>query len=167
MSSGPFYGWRSWIVRKDRLCSLYVPTTWPTDTPLEAQCLVGETEGLRPAGWTQLGNGDAGCARCPTLDCTCGIYAGADLSEVKQVSYARSHLHLAFGIAQGWGRLIEHERGWRAQFSRPVALLRPHSRIRPRSRRRARHLEAVAIAYQIPLITEHEASEWVGVSSGY
>ena len=164
MTAGPFYGWRSWIVRRDRLCSLYVAICWPTDVPLRAECLVGETEGLRPAGWTQLSVGRPWtCDRCPALECTCGIYAGAELGEVRQVSYARSHLHLAFGIAQGWGRVVEHERGWRAQFSRPVALLRPASRIRPRTRRRARHLESVAEAYGVPLISEAEATEWIGV----
>ncbi|MGH8933232.1 MAG: hypothetical protein ACRDZO_22015 [Egibacteraceae bacterium] len=167
---GPFYGWRSWIVRRDRLSSLYVPTLWPADGPLRAECLVGDTEGFRPAGWGQHAVGeDATCAECPALNCTCGIYAGTLLAEVRQVSYARSHLHLAFGIVQGWGRVVEHERGWRAEYARPVALLkptvrlRPAGRLRPRTRRRTRETEALAEAYGIPLINEPQASEWLGV----
>jgi hypothetical protein len=167
---GPFYGWRSWIVRRDRLSSLYVPTLWPVDRPLRAECLVGDTEGFRPASWLPHNQSESvTCSKCPALNCTCGIYAGTVLGEVRQVSYARSHLHLAFGIVQGWGRVVEHESGWRAEFGRPVALLRPtvrlrsSTRFRPRARRRARELEALAEIYGVPLIGEHEASEWLGV----
>jgi hypothetical protein len=133
--------------------------------------MVGETEGFRPKGWVRRSADErVACAQCPALDCRCGIYAGTVLSEVRQVSYARSHLHLAFGIVQGWGRVIEHECGWRAEYAQPVALLRPGSRLRPaplrpRSRRRAREVEALAETYGVPLIGEHQAAEWLNVTS--
>ncbi|MGH8909447.1 MAG: hypothetical protein ACRD0K_23855, partial [Egibacteraceae bacterium] len=73
------------------------------------------------------------------------------------------------GIVRGWGRLIEHEHGWRAQYAAPVALLLPAAglrpaRLRPRSRRRAQELEALAASYAIPLITERQAAEWLNVT---
>jgi hypothetical protein len=132
--------------------------------------MVGETEGFRPRSWARQSPGERGkCPQCPALDCRCGIYAGTVLSEVRQVSYARSHLHLVFGIVQGWGRVIEHECGWRAEYAQPVALLRPGphfrpTRLRPRSRRRARGVEALAEAYNVPLIGEHQAAEWLNVT---
>lgn len=138
---------------------------------MRAECLIGETEGFRPPGLASLSLAQiVACRPCPTLNCTCGIYAGSLLSEVRQVSYARSHLHLAFGIVQGWGRVVEHERGWRAEYARPVALLRPVARLRstrfhPRSRRRLRELEALAEIYAVPVIGEHQAIEWLNVTS--
>lgn len=107
------------------------------------------------------------CGRSPVVTCTCGIYAASSLAATLEVSRTRSHLQLVLGIVQGWGRVVEHDDGWRAEFARPVALLRGTpsvtARLWPPSRRRARLMEALAQAYDVPLIVEHEASEWLGV----
>jgi hypothetical protein len=54
---------------------------------------------------------------CPHLDCVCGVHAFRDLSHLA----SRQGTHVTGAVAL-WGRIVEHELGFRAQHARPVAL---------------------------------------------
>lgn len=59
----------------------------------------------------------------PDLYCHCGFWAFKQLDSLWEhclrYSLARQELW-AFGKVEMWGRLVEHQNGWRAQFVRPV-----------------------------------------------
>jgi hypothetical protein len=73
-------------------------------------------------------------ARCesdhaaPREDCACGIYAARDPAAI--LSYLRGRDEPAtvarvLGRVQLWGRVIEHEAGWRAERARPLEVWLP------------------------------------------
>lgn len=55
---------------------------------------------------------------CPDRNCSCGIYAHKD----KMAGYHPSPPNRAWGKVALWGRVIEHERGYRAEYAYPVEL---------------------------------------------
>lgn len=55
----------------------------------------------------------------PIKECSCGIYAAKSLPELcssYSSQFVRGHVYL-------WGKVIEHEHGWRSQFAYPAKLL--------------------------------------------
>jgi hypothetical protein len=93
-----------------RLRSLTQPEFWPMRTRMESVCGRGPSAHPYSAG--------------PEADCECGIWAfRAHLSaERTLLDYAHSGRLLALGPVSLWGRLIEQELGWRAQFAYPLEL---------------------------------------------
>ena len=92
-----------------RLRSLTQPEFWPTRTRMESIC--GEQgQSIHPYS--------AG----PEADCECGVWAFRTyaLAERKLLDYAHSGRALALGGVSLWGRIIEQELGWRAQFAYPL-----------------------------------------------
>jgi hypothetical protein len=58
-------------------------------------------------------------AESPYFSCTCGVYAAKTIEHLRQCGYKRFGL---FGEVYMWGKVVEHERGWRAQFAYPKTL---------------------------------------------
>jgi len=58
----------------------------------------------------------------PHLKCTCGIYASKRLEHLHRPGYQRS---LIYGQVLLWGTIVEHQRGWRAQYAYPQSFLLP------------------------------------------
>jgi hypothetical protein len=54
------------------------------------------------------------------------------------------------GVAQLWGRVVQHDRGYRAEYAQPLRLLTIPSLVRVRDTEGL--LEAVARRYRIPLV---------------
>ena len=83
--------------------------------------------------WTP-GGVEARCTRShsvPHKKCTCGLYAAKDpLSHriPKTTGYGNS-VGTVLGACELWGRYVEGDDGWRAQYGRPVALLCNNARI--------------------------------------
>jgi hypothetical protein len=122
---GPAYvGWRSWRILKwetpgqpasVRLCASGthgLPKVWQPGRALEAVC--GKFETTHDAPW---------------FDCECGIHAYAirDAAEAHLAEFAGGSngdgvLGWAFGRVSLWGRIVEHEVGWRAQYAYPYEL---------------------------------------------
>jgi hypothetical protein len=108
----PIRAWRVWLpsVEVDgslMLCSLTEAgggTRWAAGDPLRASCPTGEHE-------------------APRRECTCGIYAHKSWASASH--QARGVAGAVVGEVQLWGRVIEHERGYRAQFALPCALWLP------------------------------------------
>lgn len=55
----------------------------------------------------------------PHPSCTCGVYAAKTVEHLRQCGYRRFGVH---GEVSLWGTVVEHERGWRAQFAYPKTL---------------------------------------------
>jgi hypothetical protein len=53
----------------------------------------------------------------PQTDCTCGVYAAKSLDCLRALGYMR--YGSIYGELYLWGTVVEHERGWRAQYAYP------------------------------------------------
>ena len=93
-----------------RLRSLTQQALWPPGIRMEAACNAGEqAEPHRPG---------------PEPGCECGIWAyrSRRFAEETLLDYMYCGRALALGRIALWGRLIEQERGWRAQYGYPLAI---------------------------------------------
>jgi len=84
-------------------------------------------EHVWPAGVEAIARCESGHA-APHEDCACGIHAAREPAAV--LSYLRGRDEPAtvtrvLGRVELWGRVIEHERGWRAERARPVEVWLP------------------------------------------
>jgi hypothetical protein len=92
-----------------RLRSLTQPGLWPPGRRLQSSC---EREGVDDA------THEAG----PDAVCACGIWALRQRGGAERLmgSYRDSGGATALGRVALWGRIIEHENGWRGQFAYPL-----------------------------------------------
>jgi hypothetical protein len=101
----PLVGWRAWRVQYDMLTSVYHPTPW------------GPREALWARHWF------AGAQRThesPKEHCSCGVYAYLDRGRAEEL--AETSCAPVFGTIALWGRVIEHEFGFKAEFAYPLEL---------------------------------------------
>lgn len=118
---GPLVGFRAWRTTACGLASPVVPAAWPPGRPIAAAC---EREG-GPA---------------PHPGCACGIYALKDVEALRRyvlpclspdqlfpLGDAPRRSEIVIGPVRLWGRVFEHELGWRAELAYPAGLfsLRP------------------------------------------
>ena len=114
------------------------PVPWPTDEDRVAKCFA-------------LRGHDA-----PQRDCNCGFSAYYELPAEPELPAPEA----IWGAIAAWGRVIECERGFRAQFARPIALLDRHN---PDDyRERGRRAVKAADAYGIPLLEPAELIAYAG-----
>ena len=99
-------GWKAWQVTKDgRLSSYYYNLYWSPREAKQATCQK-----------THIGFG------IPHNRCSCGIYAAKSFNELKRaVDLFPFELGAVVGRVALWGRVIEHEFGWRAEFAYPLS----------------------------------------------
>jgi hypothetical protein len=153
----PLVGFRRWGARRGALYSgIFVagrfvpnpalgmiaprvrPVPWPTDEDRVAKCFA-------------LRGHDA-----PQRDCNCGFSAYYELPAEPELPAPEA----IWGAIAAWGRVIECERGFRAQFARPIALLDRHN---PDDRReRGRRAVRASDAYGIPLLEPAELIAYAG-----
>ena len=62
----------------------------------------------------------------PQGDCRCGVYAAKTFDGLRRMRYTESERWIR-GEVFMWGRMVEHEDGWRAQFAYPKSLIVPVS----------------------------------------
>ena len=102
-TSEPIVAWRSWAL-----------TGWPDGSHLLLRPVAGRSHPWKPQTSTE--------ARCrfnrrhqaPVLDCSCGLHASQTLAILR-----RTKCPAVLGRVALWGRVIEHEAGYRARFAYP------------------------------------------------
>jgi len=111
----PIVGYRVWKWEKTGLKSL-CGERWKPSQLLAARCRASVVVG--PIAGRAEAVHDA--HEPPQTDCTCGVYAAKNIEHLRQLGYEgrgiRGEVHL-------WGTVVEHERGWRAQFAYPKSLV--------------------------------------------
>lgn len=101
----PLLGYRFWLLGDDGLLRSWVQDyTWIAG-PNEARCLVA-------APWWPF--------RAPHPRCSCGFYA----LKRPQGNYIRANCKhfIVPGVVALWGKVWEHEEGYRAQWAQPLVL---------------------------------------------
>jgi preprotein translocase subunit YajC len=109
----PVVGYRVWQWDATGLRSLN-GEKWVAHQPLSAVCRAdacGSIAGLSIPTHNP--------AELPSFSCTCGVYAARTMEHLRQCGYKRFDVH---GEVYLWGTVVEHERGWRAQFAYPKTL---------------------------------------------
>lgn len=161
---GPLQGYRCWRVERDGgqtvLRSLYYPTPWPAHGPLQASC--ESKPGLLGAWIRHVLSRDGVHHPAPSWACQCGIYGLARFEHAETVERApRSQRGRAVeswqvvGAVLLWGRVMQHEHGYRAEYARPLKLLALPALLRtPESRA---SIEAVAQRYALEIVSDVEA----------
>lgn len=152
----PIVGVRAWRVqttlqKEDLLHSVYkhgVP--WPIDQTLEAQCIQPITTHWR--AWGAQSTNEVPVEShpkepIPYIECSCGIYAlNSELGAGEVRPWGSESL---VGIVLLWGRILEGERGYRAQYAKIAALWMDTD-----EPERVDLVTQVAERYHVPLITE-------------
>ncbi len=114
-----------------------MPSPWPTDADRVAKCFAIRGH------------------EAPHRDCRCGYAAWYSLPEEPELPAPEA----VWGAVVAWGRIVECESGFRAQFARPVALL---ERDNPLDRRKAKRATLAAEEYAIPLLPREELIAYAG-----
>ena len=129
-------GWRVWCVVRYgtelRLASVIHDEVWPVGTELVARCRAHEP----PSNRLLLGELPRHAA--PAAECTCGIYASREPAGAWTYLRGRDEpftVARVLGRVMLWGRVVEHEDGWRAERAYPLDVYTgdPHLRSRLRS----------------------------------
>src|SRR3954468_6736436 len=102
-------GWRSWTLRPDGcVVGLWQQgVVWPSGRPLQAMCCA-------PA----LGFGPRHVDPAPGPEHSCGIHAWKRPEHVQRAPLD----WVVYGEVNLWGRVIDCDRGWRAQYAYPRRL---------------------------------------------
>ncbi|MEX1265215.1 MAG: hypothetical protein WEE66_15030 [Actinomycetota bacterium] len=114
-SSEPVEGWRIWNLSEGPTGPSLLPAgsgvdAWSPRRAVEARC-----------GAPSLLSVGRRSHRVPALDCRCGIYAGRSLETFGRPRPAWPPPSVVGTVAL-WGKVIEHERGWRGQLAYPSRL---------------------------------------------
>lgn len=144
----PYVGWRYWRVIRThsglRLTGMWYRYQWPPDKPLTAQCkhspiaeaysiALGRESGHQsPAPLYRMSDGTL-FTPCTSQPSACGIYALRKQYMLRD----RDHYTMLFslrddglggcsGRVELWGRVIPYERGYRAEYARPLGPLTFH-----------------------------------------
>ena len=118
----PLLGWRVWLLLETdegvRLSSVVYRELWPVRAPAQVRCVEGRCLG---ATWPNVGH-------------SCGIHAFKERAqaldfpahwEAVRVPLARFPDTYVVGQVSLWGRVSEHEAGYRAQYAYPYSLVVP------------------------------------------
>ncbi len=113
----PIVGWRRWnFMYPHFLANLGNDTIYVPREKIEARCEQYSTIG------TLVLRKDHN-EQAPHLTCMCGIYAYKEkprlLREIRNINHG---LRIVYGEINLWGKVIEHEDGYRAQFGYPKRL---------------------------------------------
>lgn len=110
---------------------------WPRETKLSALCLADDpwmTSGIKH--------------NAPIQDCNCGIYAIKKIPEQNElIPWEQKSI---VGLVFLWGKVLEGTKGYRAQYSKPAALLNDD---------RSDIIATVAQDYSVPVVEDLNISD--------
>jgi hypothetical protein len=109
----PIVGYRVWQWDSVGLKSLN-GELWLPGQRLSATC---RADSLSPI--SGLRNTAHDPTELPSFTCTCGVYAAKNIEHLHRCGYEKFGVH---GEVYLWGRVVEHERGWRAEFAYPKSM---------------------------------------------
>ncbi len=147
----PLVGFRHWGARRGALYSgIFVAGRF---VPNPALGMVAPR--VRPVPWPVREDRVAKCFalrghEAPYRDCNCGFAAYYELPEEPELPAPEA----IWGAIAAWGRVVECERGFRAQFARPIALLQCDNPLDLGEG--GRRAAVAAEAYGIPLLARGE-----------
>jgi len=119
-SNTPLVGSRLWFVDPDERPATLRSTgrrdlAWSPCRPMHAECL--RRDQVVQEGRLVRSTPLPGCGElAPAPDCTCGVYAMDSAIKAQNLAphpFVPEGL-LVLGQVEGWGRIVEHEDGWRA-----------------------------------------------------
>lgn len=99
-------GWRGWSLRSGLLGALGTDAIWPAKQLLRAACKNGSNESHLAPEW----------------NCACGIWAFKDLDRLAAAIGTSYSAVKVIGSVSLWGKVIETENGYRAQYAYPSEL---------------------------------------------
>jgi hypothetical protein len=111
----PIIGYRIWQWDAAGLKSLNGELWFPRQ-PLSAVCRANATGSIPGLSKPAAHN----AAELPSFKCTCGVYAAKNIEHLNRCGYSKFAVR---GEVFMWGRMVEHERGWRAEFAYPKSLV--------------------------------------------
>ncbi len=119
-SAEPIEGWRAWRLHRAEDGDLRIaPTTprpdWEPGVPIHATC-----SGAHEREYMIYNPELAAFHRSPEPGCTCGVHAMKDPRRLRRSRPGKSAG--VIGTVAMWGRVIEHTKGWRAEFAYPARL---------------------------------------------
>lgn len=118
-------GWRAWTLRNGLLGALGVDVSWSPKEAIRAECKGGSQFHVAPH-W----------------GCQCGIWAFKDIDRLLAVMGQKYAGVCVVGSVDLWGKVIETENGYRAQYAYPKELwLLDNS------------LEELGLVYDVPIRT--------------
>jgi hypothetical protein len=147
----PLMGFRRWGCRRGALYSgIFVAGRF---VPNPALAMIAPR--AKPVPWPVGEDRPAKCFalrghEAPHRDCNCGFSAYYTLPAEPGLPAPDA----LWGAISSWGRIVECERGFRAQYARPIALLDRHNPLDYGER--GGRAAAAAEAYGIPLLPQAE-----------
>jgi hypothetical protein len=114
-STEPILGWRAWRLHRDETGRLRIaPTTprpdWEPGAAMHARC-----SGAHTRMYLVFNPELEASHRSPEPGCTCGLHAMKEPGRLARGSRFAG----VIGRVAMWGRVIEHTKGWRAEFAYP------------------------------------------------
>lgn len=100
----PIIAWRAWQPSGKQLKAIGQGMAWPAKKPMKAKCV------------------SRGGHKAPEMQCECGIWAFRDLETLLPAADSYASQDLIVGSVYLWGRVIECENGYRAEFAYPKEL---------------------------------------------
>lgn len=98
----PVVGWKGWMLKNRRLSSPSFLHYWQPGKTAQARCVhTGDPDYDIPPH-----------TEAPQEKCTCGFYLAQNAANAFRYGYV-------LGEVCGWGKVIEHEDGWRTEYAYP------------------------------------------------
>jgi hypothetical protein len=129
VSDGEFYtepliGYRIWSIGTSPICLtgiVYTSVKWDRGGPTHAKCMKAERSKF--PGHSKDVKYTA-CNHPPEYKCNDGLFAFYDFDRLRTSGLPFTHTFMAVrGTVQGWGKVILHEDGYRAEYAQPIALI--------------------------------------------
>jgi hypothetical protein len=111
----PIVAARVWKWDAEGLKSFNDGVPWLPEQPMKARCSRPLGEVYKPETCECEDN-------APAENCTCGIYAAKNYQHLVTIGYASKGFIGVQGEVYLWGKILEHELGYRAQYAYPKNL---------------------------------------------